>query len=293
MRLAVVQMNPGHDKAANIAEARRLVAAAVAAERPDLVALPELWDCLGGDRAARAAAAEPLPLPGQPGGPAYEAMRDMARSHGIVLHGGSIIEAGPDKLLNTTLAFGPDGAELARYRKIFLFDITTPDGRGFRESAAYGAGDAVVTYAAGAIRVGCAICYDLRFPELFQALRRQGAELILLPSAFTLQTGKDHWEPLLRARAIETQCWIGAPATWGQHEERAGPRHTYGHALVADPWGQVVACASDGPGWAAARIDPALTARIRRDMPLLEHRAAAAQPWLALDVPGGSSGAGA
>ncbi|ONG50599.1 carbon-nitrogen hydrolase [Pseudoroseomonas deserti] len=279
MRLAVVQMNPGHDKAANIAAAERLVAEAVAADRPALVALPELWDCLGGDRAARAAAAETLPEPGQEGGAAYEAMRAMARRHQIYLHGGSIIEQGAEKHLNTTVAFAPDGTELARYRKIFLFDIVTPDGRGFRESAAYGAGDAVVTYQAGETRIGCAICYDLRFPELFQALRRQGAEVIMLPSAFTLQTGKDHWEPLLRARAIETQCWMAAPATWGQHEERSGPRQTYGHAMVVDPWGQVVASASDGTGWAAARIDPALTARIRRDMPLLEHRAAAAMDW--------------
>jgi nitrilase len=279
MRIAVVQMNPGHDKAANIAEAERLVAAAVAAERPALVALPELWDCLGGDRPTRTAAAEPLPEPGQQGGAAYEAMRGMARRHGIVLHGGSIIEAGPEKHLNTTLVFAPDGRELARYRKIFLFDVTTPDGRGFRESAAYGAGDRVVTYEAGGMRIGCAICYDLRFPELFQALRRQGAEVIVLPSAFTLQTGRDHWEPLLRARAIETQCWMAAPATWGEHEERAGPRTTYGHAAIVDPWGQVVASASDGTGWAAARLDPALTARIRRDMPLPEHRAAAGMAW--------------
>jgi len=122
--------------------------------------------------------------------------------------------------------------------------------------------------------VGAAICYDLRFPELFAALRRAGAELIMLPSAFTLQTGKDHWEPLLRARAIETQCWFAAAATWGKHLEgsRGEPRFTYGHSLVCDPWGQVVAQVSDGTGWATARIEPAITARVRRDMPVETHR---------------------
>ena len=113
----------------------------------------------------------------------------------------------------------------------------------------------------------------MRFPELFLALRRAGAELIILPAAFTLQTGKDHWETLIRARAIETQCWIAAPATWGRHLDGGGDaRFTYGHSLICDPWGHVVAKVSDGIGWATARIDPALTARVRRDMPVLEHR---------------------
>jgi deaminated glutathione amidase len=119
-----------------------------------------------------------------------------------------------------------------------------------------------------------AICYDVRFPELFLALRRAGGELILLPSAFTLQTGKDHWEVLIRARAIETQCWFAAAASWGRHLEGKTnePRFTYGHSLICDPWGHVVAKASDGIGWATARIDPAVTARVRSDMPVLEHR---------------------
>lgn len=277
MRVSVVQMNPGHDKAANIAQARGLMEAAIEADRPQMLVLPEMWTCLGGDRPTKLAAAEALPPAGShaPGGEAYEFLRDTARRHGVHVHGGSIGEAAGEKLYNTSLAFSPEGQELARYRKIHLFDITTPDGTGYRESATYGGGEAVVTYQAGEIRVGCAICYDVRFPELFLALRRAGAELIMLPAAFTLQTGKDHWEVLIRARAIETQCWFAAPATWGQHQEKAGPRLTYGHSLIADPWGHVVARASDGKGWATARIDPALTARVRRDMPVLEHRAAA------------------
>ena len=277
MRVAVLQMNPGHDKAANIAQARQLIDSAVAADRPDIVALPEMWTCLGGDRSTKFAQAEQLPVTGSnaAGGEAYEFLRGMARRHRIHLHGGSIGESGGERLYNTTLAFDPEGREVARYRKIHLFDITTPDGTGYRESSTYGGGAGVVTYEAGGIKVGCAICYDVRFPELFLALRCAGAELIFLPSAFTLQTGKDHWETLIRARAIETQCWFAAPATWGQHQEKAGPRHTYGHSLIADPWGHVVAKASDGIGFAVARLDPGLTARVRRDMPVLEHRQAA------------------
>ena len=276
MRVSVVQMNSGSDKSENIAQARRLIEAAVSADNPHIVSLPEVWSCIGGDRANKFAQAEALPPPGStaPGGPAYEFLRNTAREKNIHVHGGSIGETdGGEKLFNTTVVFNPQGQEIARYRKIHLFDILTPDGQTYGESRAFGSGAEIVTYEADGVKVGCAICYDLRFPELFLALRRAGAELIFLPSAFTLQTGKDHWETLIRARAIETQCWIAAPAMWGRHLEGNGEaRHTYGHSLVADPWGHVVAKVSDGPGWATARIDQALTARVRRDMPVLDHR---------------------
>lgn len=276
MRLSVIQMDPGHDKAANIDQARSLLDRAITADRPDLVSLPEVWTCLGGDRAAKFAAAEALPAPGsnEPGGPAYEFLRGLARQRGLFVHGGSIAErAEGDRLCNTTVVFDLEGQEIGRYRKIHLFDITTPDGTGYRESATYAAGRDIVTCEIGRLRVGLAICYDLRFPELFRALRQKGAELVMLPAAFTLLTGKDHWEPLIRARAIETQCWFAAAATCGAHTDGGGaPRYTYGHSLICNAWGQVVASASDGPGWATARIDPALTARVRRDMPVAEHR---------------------
>jgi nitrilase len=268
-------MNPGADKAGNIAQANRLIEAAVTEDRPDIVSLPEVWDSLGGDRTVRNANAELLPVRGsnEPGGEAYEFMRETARRHHVHVHGGSIIEKGPEKLFNTTVVFNPDGTELARYRKMHLFDIVAPDGTGYKESNTYGAGEEVVTYQAGDITVGCAICYDIRFPDLFWKLREQGADLIFLPSAFTLATGKDHWETLIRGRAIETQCWFAAPATWGKHLEGKGEaRYTYGHSIVVDPWGHTVAKVSDGTGWATARIDPTVTARVRRDMPVLEHR---------------------
>jgi predicted amidohydrolase len=274
MRLSVLQMNAGADKAENIRQAGRLIDAATA-DRPDIVTLPEMWTCLGGDRATKLAEAEELPAVGSnlPGGAAYEFLRGRAATHSIHVHGGSVAERVGDKLFNTTVVFGPDGRERARYRKIHLFDITAPDGTGYRESAVYGAGDQVVVLDIGDIRVGLAICYDLRFPEMFLALRRAGAELLFLPSAFTVATGRDHWEPLIRARAIETQCWVAAAATWGRHADARGEaRFTFGHSMVVDPWGHVTAQVSDGIGWATARIDPALTERVRRDMPVLEHR---------------------
>jgi len=277
MRVSVIQMEPGTDKTANIAQARGLIEAAMDSDKPDLVTLPEVWSCLGGNRAAKMAAAEELPAKGSnvPGGPAYEFLREMARTHRIHVHGGSIGEKVPggDKLFNTTVVFNPDGEEIARYRKIHMFDIVTPDGKGYRESALYGSGDEIVTFEADGIKLGCAICYDVRFPELFLELRRRGAEVIFLPSAFTLQTGKDHWDTLIKARAIETQCYVAAAATHGKHLDAAGePRFTYGHSLIADPWGHVVAKVSDGPGYATARIDPKMLNRVRRDMPVLEHR---------------------
>jgi nitrilase len=275
MRISAIQMNPGAEKRQNIAQARDLIQGALADSRPRLVALPEMWSCLGGDRETKFREAEELPPEGSnaTGGEAYEFLREVARGNAIYVHGGSIGELAGDRLYNTTLIFGPDGQEIARYRKIHLFDIVTPDGQGYRESAVFRAGEQVVSFKAQDITFGLAICYDIRFPELFLQLRRAGAEVIFLPAAFTLQTGRDHWEVLLRARAIETQCWVVAPACHGRHfDGNNDPRLTYGHSLICDPWGLVIARASDGIGWATARIDQGITHRVRRDMPVLQHR---------------------
>jgi predicted amidohydrolase len=275
MRISAIQMNPGSEKKQNIAQARDLIQGALADSRPRVVALPEMWSCLGGDRETKFREAEDLPAMGSnaTGGEAYEFLREVARGNEIYVHGGSIAERAGDRLYNTTLVFGPDGQEIARYRKIHLFDIVTPDGQGYLESAVFKPGAEIVTWRAQDITFGLAICYDIRFPELFLQLRQAGAEVIFLPAAFTLQTGRDHWDVLLRARAIETQCWMVAPACHGRHfDGNSDPRMTYGHSLICDPWGLVIARASDGMGWATARVDPALTQRIRRDMPVLEHR---------------------
>jgi predicted amidohydrolase len=273
MRISVIQMSPGADKAENIAQARALIEGVVVSEVPDLIALPEIWTCLGGDRAMKFAAAEVLPEPGEAGGEAYEFLRRMAITNKVHVHGGSIGELLGDKLFNTSLVFDPEGQELARYRKIHLFDIVTPDGQGYQESATYGAGEQIVNCDIRGTNVGLAICYDLRFGELFLALRRRHVDLIILPAAFTMQTGKDHWEILLRARAIETQTWFAAPACTGAYREGNGEtRYTYGHSMIVDPWGHVVAMASDGVGWATATVDKTYLARVRANMPVLEHR---------------------
>jgi nitrilase len=279
MRVTVLQMCPGSDKAANIAQGQHLIDEA-GADRPDFVSLPEMWSCLGGDRATKLVQAETLPGfgSGATGGPAYEFLRASALQLGCVVHGGSIAETGESgRMFNTTVVFGADGRELARYRKIHLFDITTPDGTGYRESATYGAGEEIVTFQANSLTAGLSICYDVRFPELFLNLRRRGAELIFLPAAFTVPTGQAHWHVLIRARAIETQSWFAAAATVGDHYDASGkPRATFGHSLICDPWGRVVAERADGVGLVSAMIDRDATAKIRRDMPVLEHRDARA-----------------
>jgi nitrilase len=277
MRAIAIQLEPGAVKTDNIGLAATQIAASLVDKpiSPVLVSLPEMWTCLGADRATKLAQSENLPPPGgsADAGSAYRFLSDTARAYGIYLHGGSIGERDGERLFNTTLVFGPNGSEIARYRKIHLFDVVTPSGQGYRESSMFGGGDKVVTCPIGDVTLGLTICYDLRFPELFLALRRAGADIIVVPSAFTVETGRDHWEVLLRARAIETQCYVIAAATTGTHADAAGrPRHTYGHSVIIDPWGQVLACLPENAGFAAAGIDTARLAEVRAAMPVLEHR---------------------
>jgi nitrilase len=275
MRAIAIQLEPGASKSENIDKVRHQISAAGAEGANTLVSLPEMWSCLGADRATKLAQSEVLPPQGSNGAPgsAYAFLSCVARQHGVFLHGGSIGEREGERLFNTTLVFGPDGIERARYRKIHLFDVVTPNGQGYRESSMFGAGNDVVTCRIGDLVLGLTICYDLRFPELFLALRRAGADVIVVPSAFTVETGRDHWEVLLRARAIETQCYVIAAATTGLHHDAAGrPRHTYGHSLICDPWGQVLACLPENPGATAADIEPARLAQLRAAMPVLDHR---------------------
>ena len=222
MKLSLIQMNSVADKAANIEAATALIERAVERDRPDWVALPECFDFLGGQRADKMAAAEVLG-----DGPAYGAMRALAAKHKIFIHAGSMLEKaeGEERIHNTTVVFDRDGGEIARYRKIHMFDIETPDGVSYRESASFKAGETVETYECDGVTVGCSICYDLRFPYLFQALVEKGAQLIALPAAFTMQTGRDHWEVLCRARAIETQtyCRRAGPDRLPQDRQRIAP----------------------------------------------------------------------
>ncbi|SDR46798.1 nitrilase [Rhizobiales bacterium GAS191] len=269
MKVSLVQMNSISDKVANLAAAKRLVEKAVIEERPDWVLLPEVFDWMGGTSAEKLAIAEPAT-----GGPAYETLRALAREHRIWVHGGSFFERvpGENRAYNTTVVFDRDGREVARYRKIHMFDITAPDGTKYQESASMKPGEAVVTYDCEGVTIGCTICYDLRFAELFAALVERGASLIALPAAFTLQTGKDHWEVLLRARAIETQTYVLAAGQTGAFEQKSKTLHNYGHSMVIDPWGHVVARASDGVGIVSSRLDLSLPQAVRARMPVAEHR---------------------
>jgi len=269
LKIAAIQMNSTDDKAANLEQARRLIEACIDKERPDWISLPEVFSFMGGTRQDKIAAAESFP-----DGPAYALMRDLAIRHSVHIHAGSMLEkiAGEERLGNTTIAFNRQGAEVARYRKIHMFDVTTPDGMEYRESNAMKPGESVVTYECEGLTIGCAICYDLRFPALFDALSKRGADLIALPSAFTLQTGKDHWEVMCRARAIETQTYFAAAGQTGQFKQGQETRTTYGHSLIADPWGLVVAKVSDGIGYTTAHIDRALIKRVRAQIPVAQHK---------------------
>ena len=269
MKISLIQMNSINDKAANIAAARGLIERAIGEEGPDWILLPEQFDWAGGVKGDKARNAEALP-----GGPAYSMAQELAAKHRVFIHAGSLMERieGDERIHNPPVVFDRKGDEIARYRKIHLFDVTTPDGVAYRESATVKAGDAVVTYDCEGVTVGCTICYDLRFPAIFQALADKGAELITVPAAFTLQTGKDHWEVLLRARAIETQTYVCAAAQTGSFKVNNETRQTYGHSLVADPWGLVVAKASDGVGVVSARLDMAQVRRARDLIPVAQHK---------------------
>lgn len=267
MKATLVQMNVGTSPAANVELARKLIDEAVATEKPDLVVLPECFTFFGGDAGTQHAAGEPCP-----GGAGYEMLAEAARRHGIYIHGGSLTEASGERRHNTSFVFDRQGREIAAYRKIHMFRITAPDGTVYDEGRVYTAGTEIVIYDLDGITVGCAICYDLRFPELFRALVDAGAEVIVIPAAFTLQTGKEHWEPLLRARAIETQCYVLAPGQEGRYEEDGETLYTYGHSLIVDPWGGVIACRPLGDGLVSARIDRSAIGRARRLIPLASHR---------------------
>jgi nitrilase len=273
MKLAAIQMNSVSDVDRNLHVAYDLMLKAVEEEGADWLLLPEHFHWAGGAIEDRRRAAELLG-----DGPAYEMCSRFARNHKVFIHAGSLFERSADdpRIYNTTVAFGRDGKELARYRKIHLFDIDGPDGTSFRESDTVAPGQEVVTYDADGITVGCAICYDLRFPGLFQQLTAKGAQIIALPAAFTLQTGKDHWEPLIRARAIETQTYFVASGSCGVVDYEGKPHWTYGHSMIVDPWGHIVAMTSDGPGVAAHSFDLGRLEKIRRDIPVSAYRASSA-----------------
>jgi predicted amidohydrolase len=277
IRAAAIQMNSTGDRPRNRAVAERLVRAA-AADGARLVVLPEKWNVLGTPEQL-AAGAEPLD------GPSTTWARELARELRIDLIAGSIVEnrvppptpnTGHAKHANTSVHVGPDGEIHAVYRKLHLFDVEVA-GTVYRESDGEDPGDEIVaTTLQDGTKLGMAVCYDLRFPELFRILTLQGARVLALPSAFTLATTRDHWEVLLRARAIENQCFVVAANQIGEH---APGKASGGRSLIADPWGTVLATAPDEEGYALAELDLTRQDAIRARLPALQHRRASAYVW--------------
>jgi deaminated glutathione amidase len=271
MRIAAVQLNSNGDKARNLAAAERLVRAA-AADGAELVALPEKWNHLAAGE-EMAAQAEPLD------GPSLAAARSWARELDVHLLAGSIAErnegAGEGRAFNASVLIGPDGADLAVYRKIHMFDVEA-GGVEYRESDHETPGEEIVSAAVDGVELGLSVCYDLRFPELYRVLALRGARLLAVPSAFTAATGRDHWQPLLRARAIENQAFVVAPNQVGE----APPHYdSHGRSAIVDPWGVVLATAPDEECFVAAELDLAAQERIREKLPSLANRRPGTYRW--------------
>ncbi|QYF94241.1 carbon-nitrogen hydrolase family protein [Massilia sp. PAMC28688] len=260
--VAAVQMISSPHVEDNLATARRLVAEA-AANGAALVTLPEYWPIMGMTDSDKVARAE---HPGQ--GPIQDAMAQMAREHGVWLIGGTLPLVSPDanKVMNTTLVFDPSGKPVSRYDKIHLFGFTKGSEH-YDEARTIVPGESVVMFDAPFGRVGLAVCYDLRFPELFRAMGE--CTLMIVTAAFTHTTGMAHWEVLLRARAIENQCYVLASAQGGTH---VNGRRTFGHSMLIDPWGEVKAVLAEGEGVVSGQIDAAYLAQVRENLPALKHR---------------------
>ncbi len=267
---ACVQLRATTDVEDNLATTERLVRRA-ADMGAQLVATPENTAFLG-PQFHKVELAEPLD------GPIASRLAALAASCGVHLLIGGLPEqrvvdgvADRERCYNTSVLYGPDGARLAVYRKIHLFDVDVPGGLKIAESDTVAPGSEVVLAETPLGHIGLSICYDLRFAELYRALVDRGADILAVPSAFTLTTGKDHWHTLLRARAIETQCWLLAPAQWGMHDPE-GKRVSYGHSVIVDPWGCVVADKGHGVGLCLAEIDLERVREVRRAIPVRDHR---------------------
>jgi deaminated glutathione amidase len=270
LRVACVQLNARAPKPDLIERAEQLVARA-ASTGADLVVLPEKWTGIGPPDLIRSVA-ESLD-----DGEATQAMSGWARAHGITLVGGSIVERreGREKLSNTSVVFDPGGEIAAVYRKIHMFDVEV-GGHVYRESETEEPGERPETTDVEGWKVGLTVCYDLRFPELYRILAVEGCKAITVPAAFTLFTGKDHWELLLRARAVENQCYVVAANQWGSF---ADGKAAYGRSSIIDPWGVVLAQAPDEDCVISAQLDRARLEEIRRSLPALANRQADAYQW--------------
>lgn len=271
-RAACLQLNSGSDLTLNLAAVKTRVTEA-AGNGAQLVLTPEYSLMMDGSgRVMREGALDP------DGGAALVALQDLARTGKVWLLVGSLtLKTGEERIVNRSYLINAAGAVVATYDKIHMFDVTLPDGKVIRESSSYRPGDRAVVAATPWGAMGMTVCYDVRFPHLYRTLAQQGAQFISVPSSFQRQTGKAHWHTLLKARAIENAAYILAPAMCGEHP---GNRQTYGHALIVDPWGEVLADGGEAPGIIYADIDLARVAKIRGMMPSLEHD----RPYVATTV---------
>ncbi len=262
-RIGLIQMRSGRTPAANLNAATKLIGEAKAGGA-DYVQTPEMTNILEAKRDALMAAIVP-----EHEDPSLAAFRDLARQHRLWLHIGSLaLKISPDRAVNRGFLISPQGEIAARYDKIHMFDVDLANGESYRESRSYVAGEHAVTADLPWGRLGITICYDLRFPGLYRALAEAGSTFLAIPSSFTKQTGEAHWHVLNRARAIENGCYVFAAAQGGRHENG---RDTFGHSLVIDPWGRVLAEGDVEPGVVIAEIDPAAVATARTRIPSLQH----------------------
>jgi deaminated glutathione amidase len=265
MRVAVGQMRSEADVDANLEVAAGLAAEA-AEGGADLAALPEYLDFMG-PSSGRASAARPIP------GETTDRLAAVARDRGIWVLAGGVLESDDGRVCDTSVLIDRTGEIAATYRKIHLYDVELPDQPPIRESATITPGDALVTHQTELARIGLSICYDVRFPELYRGLMALGAEVLAVPAQFQFATGKDHWHTLLRARAIENQCFVIAPGQWGTFGEPGEGRRSFGHSLVVDPWGRIlVEAPEEGTGVWFADLDLSELRRLRRSFPVLQHR---------------------
>ncbi len=262
-KAACIQVTAGRDLGPNIEAACGLAREARAAGA-DLVLMPENVAMMEWGKANITAKAMP-----EAEHVALAAFRDLARDTGLWLHAGTLAVLAPDgRVANRAFVIDPRGEVVASYDKIHMFDVDLPGGESYRESATFAPGERAVVAETPWGGLGLTICYDLRFPQLFRALAKAGADFLTVPAAFTRVTGMAHWHVLLRARAIENGCFVFAPAQCGRHETG---RETYGHALIVAPWGEILADAGEAPGFCIAEIDTALVAEARRQVPALTH----------------------
>jgi len=277
---ACIQFTAGPDPEPNLQQVAGLVRRA-RGQGAELIMTPEASNFIESGRRRREKASR------ETDDPFLAGMRDVARDTGAWLLLGSLVidpagepgaDPGEERLANRSFLIDPAGAIVARYDKIHMFDIDLPGGESYRESNAYRPGAATAVADTPWGRLGMTVCYDVRFPHLYRTLAQAGADFLTVPSVFTVPTGRAHWHVLLRARAIETACFVFAPAQWGEH---TGGRKSYGHSLIVDPWGEVLADGGEETGIVTARIDPARIAEARRMVPSLQHDRAFTPPEVA------------